>query len=136
MNEKYENEIAMYPDIIESIKYYMDFYGYDDYEVFKTWKEFAPKLQLIYQKEWNILSDISKPDIMVLYKKTGEEKYKTLIIEVKLNSVKLLDIAQAKMYGDIFQAENVFLVAPTEIRRQIQQYYSVNNNVFKYSNGY
>ena len=38
----YENEIAMYPDIMENLEYYMNFYGYNDFQIFKTWKEFPP----------------------------------------------------------------------------------------------
>ena len=53
-----------------------------------------------------------------------------LIIEAKLNSVVMKDIAQAKMYGDIFKADKVFLVAPYELRRMIEQYYYVNKNIF------
>ncbi|MDY4997341.1 MAG: hypothetical protein SO108_06575 [Bacilli bacterium] len=131
----YANEIAMYPDIMENLEYYMNFYGYNDFQIFKTWKEFPPTLQSLYQKEWDILGDLGKPDITVLYRKNPNEKYKTLIVEVKLNSIVLKDIAQAKMYGDIFKADKVFLVAPADLRRQIAQYYDVNNAIFTYCNG-
>ena len=39
------------------------------------------------------------------------------------------------MYGDIFNADKVFLVGPYELRRSIRQYYDVNHNILKYSNG-
>ena len=132
----YKNEIDMYPDIIQNLEYYMDFYGYKDYEIFKTWKEFPPKLQSFYQKEWDILGDLGKPDIMVLYRTNSIEKYKTLIVEVKYNGITLNNIAQAKMYGDVFKANKVFLVAPEEIRRQLIQYYTVNDYLMNYSCGF
>ena len=115
----YENEIAMYPDIMESIKFYMDLFGYEC-KVFETWHEFKPELRERFQREIDILGDFGKPD------------YKVLIIEAKLNSVVMKDIAQAKMYGDIFKADKVFLVAPYELRRMIEQYYYVNKNIFRY----
>lgn len=127
----YENEIAMYPDIMESIKFYMDLFGYEC-NVFETWHEFKPELRERFQREIDILGDFGKPDITVLYRKSSDEDYKVLIIEAKLNSVVMKDIAQAKMYGDIFKADKVFLVAPYELRRMIEQYYYVNKNIFRY----
>lgn len=127
----YENEIAMYPDIIESIKFYMSLFEYEC-KVFETWHEFKPELCERFQKEIDILRDFGKPDITVLYRKTSLEDYKVLIIEAKLNSVVMKDIAQAKMYGDIFKADKVFLVAPCDLRRMIEQYYYVNKNIFIY----
>lgn len=129
----YKDEKDMYPDIIKSIEYYMEFYGYK-YKVFKTWQEFKPELSDKYQKEIDILGNLGKPDIMVLYAKPGEEE-KTLIIEAKKEDITILNIAQAKMYGDIFNADNVFLVGPFELRRQIRQYYEVNKNILAYSEG-
>ena len=131
--EKYDNEIAMYPDIMNSISFYMDLFGYE-YKVYETWHEFKPELRERFQKEIDILGDFGKPDITVLYRKDQQDEFKTLIIEAKLNSVVMKDIAQAKMYGDIFNADKVFLVAPCELRRMIEQYYYVNNNLFKYAN--
>ncbi len=130
---EYNNEKEMYPDIIESIKYYMDFYGYPC-KIFKTWQEFENELYEKYQKEFDILGNLGKPDIMVIYT-DDMQKEKTLIIEVKKEDVTLLNIAQAKMYGDIFNADKVFLVGPYELRRSIRQYYDVNHNILKYSNG-
>ena len=127
----YENEIAMYPDIMESIKFYMDLFGYEC-KVFETWHEFKPELRERFQREIDILGDFGKPDITVLYRKSSDEDYKVLLIEAKLNSVVMKDIAQAKMYGDIFKADKVFLVAPYELRRMIEQYYYVNKNIFGY----
>jgi len=128
---EYKTEPEMYPYIIESVKYYMDFYGYQ-YEIFETWHEFKPKLVERYQKEIDILENLSKPDMMVIYSKVGE-KEKTLIIEVKNEQITLGHIAQAKMYGDIFNSSKVFLVGPDELRRQIRQYFDVNNNILKYT---
>ena len=130
-NVDYENEIAMYPDIMNSIKFYMNLFEYEC-KIFETWHEFKPELRERFQKEIDILGDFGKPDITVLYRKSDSEDYKVLIIEVKLNSVVMKDIAQAKMYGDIFKADKVFLVAPYDLRRMIEQYYYVNKNIFRY----
>lgn len=128
---KYKKEEEMYPDIIKSIECYMNFYGYA-YEVFETWHEFRPSLITRYQKEIDILGSMGKPDLMVIYKdRNGNEK--TLIIEVKKENITLLHIAQAKMYGDIFNTDKVFLVGPYELRRQIRQYFDVNKNIFRFS---
>lgn len=127
----YENEIAMYPDIMNSIKFYMDLFKYEC-KIFETWHEFKPELRERFQKEIDILGDFGKPDITVLYKKSDMDDYKVLIIEAKLNSVVMKDIAQAKMYGDIFKADKVFLVAPCDLRRRIEQYYYMNKNLFRY----
>ncbi len=132
MNE-YENEIAMYPDIMESISNYMKFYGYE-YEVFETWHEFIGRIKEKYSSEFDILGDLGKPDIMILYKKQNQEE-RLLIIEVKIGSPVLKDFAQAKMYGDIFKADKVFLVAPYELRRNIGLFYEYNNCIFKYNFG-
>ena len=129
----YDNEIAMYPDIMDSISNYMKFYGYE-YEVFETWHEFVGKIKEKYSTEIDILGDLGKPDIMILYKKPSEEE-KLLIIEVKIGIPVLKDFAQAKMYGDIFKADKVFLVAPYELRRNIGQFYYYNNFLFKYNCG-
>lgn len=128
---EYENELDMYPDIIKSIKYYMEFYGYR-YKVFKTWREFEPELSEKYQKELDILGSLGKPDIMVLYTRMGQPE-KTLIIEVKKENITLMHIAQAKMYGDIFNTDRVFLVSPYDLRREIRQYFQVNRNIFRFS---
>lgn len=128
---EYENEEAMYPDIIESIKHYMKFYGYT-YDIFETWHEFNPNLSKKYQKEIDILGTIGKPDLMVIYNDKNSIE-KTLIIEVKKENITLINIAQAKMYGDIFNTDKVFLVGPYELRRQIKQYFDVNRNIFRFS---
>lgn len=132
-NIEYNNEIAMYPDIMNSISNYMKFYGYE-YEVFETWHEFVGNIKEKYSTEYDILGDLGKPDIMILYKKPNS-KEKLLIIEVKISIPVLKDFAQAKMYGDIFKADKVFLVAPYELRRNIGQFYDYNNYLFKYNCG-
>ena len=129
----YENEIAMYPDIMESISNYMNFYGYK-YEVFETWHEFVGRIKKKYSTEIDIIGDLGKPDIMILYKKPAEEE-KLLIIEVKIGIPVIKDFAQAKMYGDIFKADKVFLVAPYELRRNIEQFYYYNDYLLKYNCG-
>lgn len=128
----YSNEIEMYPDIIESIGEYMKFNNYE-YKIFETWHEFDQELRNRFQKEIEILGDFGKPDITVFYRENTQEEFKVLLIEVKLNDVVLKDIAQAKMYGDIFNADKVFLVAPYNIRRKIMIYYEYNNQIMSYS---
>lgn len=131
---EYLNEVSMYPDIIDSIKKYMNFYGYD-YEIFETWHEFVGKIKSKYSTEFDILGDLGKPDIMVIYKKPNSDIEKLLIIEVKIGIPVLKDFAQAKMYGDIFHADKVFLVAPYQLRRQIVHFYEFNNDLLNYSTG-
>ncbi len=129
---EYNNEIEMYPDIIKSIGEYMKFNNYE-YKVFETWHEFDQELKNRFQKEIEILGDFGKPDITVFYRENEQEEFKVLLIEVKLNDIVLKDIAQAKMYGDIFNADKVFLVAPCDIRRKIMVYYEYNNQIMSYS---
>lgn len=130
---EYENEIAMYPDIMKNIEYYMDFNGYQDYKIFKTWKGFSTELAEKFQKEIDILQNFGKPDITVFYRKKVSEAYKVLIVEVKINTITMNNIAQAKMYGDIFNADKVFLVAPYDIPRKIVKYYPYNDKILAYS---
>ena len=126
----YRHEVDMYPDIIDSIKKIMNLYGYE-YEVFETWHEFPVRFKEKYQAESEILSDFGKPDITVFFNKDGQEK--VLIIEVKLNAIIMKDIAQAKMYGDIYNADEVFLVSPCDLQNKIINYYGINKNIFAYS---
>ena len=134
MVDNYKDEEAMYPDIIESIKYYLKLYDYD-FKIYETWHEFKPDFISRFQREIDILKDFGKPDITVFYKNKNMDDYKVLIIEAKKKSIVLKDIAQAKMYGDIFNADKVFLVSLHDLRRKIEQYYYVNKNIFKYSEG-
>ena len=130
---EYENEISMYPDIIQNICYYMNFYGYKDHKIFKTWKEFLPEIIEKFQKEYDILQNFGKPDITVFYRKNDTEDYKVLIIEVKNTAITMNNIAQSKIYGDIFNADNVWLVSPYDIPRRIMHYFPYNNDILSYS---
>ena len=122
----------MYPDIINSIDFYLKLYHYE-YKIFETWHEISTDVRDRFQKEFEILGDLGKPDIMVFLKKEFDEEYKVLIIEAKVNSIVLKDIAQAKMYGDLYDADYVFLVSPEDLRRNIIRYSDTNKNLFRYS---
>lgn len=131
--QEYSCEIDMYPDIIESMAKKMEFLGYE-YTIYKTWKEFSPGLKEIYPNVISILNKDVLPDLTVIYKnKHGEQK--CLIIEVKLGQLILKDIAQAKMYGDIFDADSVLLVSLKKIRKSFIEFYLVNQNYLKCANG-
>lgn len=134
MNNEYDNEISMYPDIIDSLTTIFNFYGYSDsdFKIYKTWKEFHPDLKTKYSKEIDILDKFANPDITVVYKDhSGHEK--TLIVEVKKGAIVMKDIAQAKIYGDIFDSDYVFLVSLIDLRRKVKEYYAVNNTILGYS---
>ncbi len=126
---KYVREEDMYPDIIKNLEFYFQLYGFE-YEIFETWHEFDFKLLEKYKKEIDILGFIGRPDIMAIYK--DGEKEKTLIIEVKKTDISLLNIAQAKMYGDIFNTDKVFLVGPFDLRNAIKDYYTYNTSILRY----
>lgn len=129
----YENEISMYEDIIKSISNILEFRGYK-FRVFRTWKEFDPYLKERYTQVIAVLQKDVLPDIMVLYGNT--DKYeKTLIIEVKINSLIVKDIAQAKMYCDVFNADALMLVSCIEVRNAFKDFYKLNNNFLKCNNG-
>ena len=126
---RYSKEEEMYPDIINNLKFYFNLYGYEN-EIFETWHKFDSKLMAKYRREIDVLGFIGRPDIMAIYKKGNEEK--TLIIEVKKTDISLLNIAQAKMYGDIFNTDKVFLVGPYDLRNVIKDYYTYNTSIFRY----
>lgn len=132
-NVVYDNEKDMYQDIIDSITVKLNFFGYK-YEVFKTWKEFSPRLKALIPNAIQILKKTALPDIIVVY--TGEDgKQRFLIIEVKDEKLKIIDMAQAKMYGDIFNADAVLLVSLIKIRKSFSEFNKINPFFMKCSNG-
>lgn len=128
----YKKEIDMYEDIIKSISEKMDFYGYE-YKVFKTWKTFDPLLSKMYPNVISILNKEVLPDITVIY--NNKESIKCLIIEVKIGQLIIKDVAQAKMYCDIFNADSVLLVSLKKIRKSFIEFSLINKDFLKCSNG-
>lgn len=128
----YEKEIDMYEDIIKSISEKMEFYGYE-YKVFRTWKTFDPLLSQMYPNVISILNKEVLPDITVIYNSKGSRK--CLIIEVKIGQLIIKDIAQAKMYCDIFDADSVLLVSLKKIRKSFIEFSLINKDFLKCSNG-
>ncbi len=128
----YNQETDMYEDIIESISKKMAFYGYR-YKVFRTWKTFDQELKEMYPNVIATLNKETLPDITVCYvDKTGNKR--CLIIEVKIGQLIVKDIAQAKMYGDIFDADSVLLVSPIQIRKSFIEFSFVNKNFLRCTN--
>ncbi len=129
----YKNEVDMYPDIINSISEKMEFREYK-YKIFKTWQTFDDELKVLYPNAISILNKNVLPDITVIYKNSANEQ-KCLIIEVKRDALIVKDIAQAKMYGDIFNADSVLLVSSKEIRKSFVEFSFINEHFLKCSNG-
>lgn len=129
----YSCEIDMYSDIIESISKTFEFFGYK-FIVFKTWKEFSPELKEMYPNVIAILNKEVLPDITVIYTNNKGEK-KCLIMEVKIGNLKVKDIAQAKMYGDIFNADSVLLISLKKIRKSFIEFSLINDKFLKCANG-
>ena len=119
---EYSNEISMYPDIMDSIKKYMEFNKYE-FKIYKTWKEFEPELKIMFQKEIEILQDFGKPDITVLYKNKFESKYKVLIIEVKLNDIVMKDADACMNYLNIAYITSIYLLKRQKKKRIKELFY-------------
>lgn len=131
--KEYENEIAMYPDIIESISKKLSFLGYN-HKVFETWHTFDPELKAMYPQVCSILNKDVLPDITVVYENENGER-KCLIIEVKKKDLTIKDIGQTKIYTDIFNADSVLLVSLVKIRKSFVEFSKYNDNFLKCANG-
>ncbi len=130
--KKYKNEIAMYPDIIDSISKQLSFLGYE-YKVFETWHTFDPELKSIYPQVCSILNKDVLPDITIVYKNNGVRK--CLIIEVKIKDLTIKDIGQAKIYTDIFNADSALLVSLVKLRKSFMEFSKYNDCFLKCANG-
>ena len=129
----YDDEKAMYPDIIDSISKKLAFFNYK-YTVYRTWKEFPPDLKKLIPDAVNILKKGALPDITVVYEDDNHNRH-FLIIEVKIGDLTIKDIAQAKMYGDIFNADSVLVVSLIKFRKNYTEFDLVNKNFLKCANG-
>ena len=125
----YEKEVDMYPDIIDSISRKLSFLGYK-YKVFKTWQSFDPELKAMYPQVCAILNKDVLPDITVVYQ--GENK--CLIIEVKIGNLTVKDIAQAKIYTEVFDADSALLVSLVKVRKSFVEFHNYNEHFLKCSN--
>ncbi len=131
--KEYKNEIAMYPDIIDSVSKKLSYLGYE-HKVFETWHEFDPELRAMYPQVCSVLNKNVLPDIIVVYENENHE-HKCLVIEVKLNALTVKDIGQAKIYTDIFNADSVLLVSLIKIRNSFVEFSKYNDNFLKCANG-
>ena len=128
----YSKEIDMYPDIIKSISDIMSLYGYK-FTVYKTWKTFDQELKDIYPNVVATLNKETLPDLTVIYHNSSGQQ-KCLIIEVKIGDLIVKDIAQAKMYGDIFNADSVLLVSLKSIRKSFIEFSKINDCFLRCTN--
>lgn len=131
--KEYENEIAMYPDIIESISKKLSFLGYN-HKVFETWHTFDPELKAMYPQVCSILNKDVLPDITVIYQNENGEN-KCLIIEVKIGNLTVKDIGQAKIYTEVFDADSALLVSLVKVRKSFVEFHNHNGHFLKCSNG-
>lgn len=129
----YSNEKDMYEDIINSVTKKLDLLGYN-FDVFRTWKTFDPKLKELYPQVCNILNKDVLPDIMVIYYDQNKEM-KCLIIEVKIGNLSIKDIGQAKIYTEVFNADSVLLVSLIKIRKSFVEFSKYSEDFLKCSNG-
>lgn len=131
--KEYENEIAMYPDIIESISKKLSFLGYN-YKVFETWHTFESELKAMYPQVCSILNKDVLPDITVVYRNESGEN-RCLIIEVKIGNLTVKDIGQAKIYTEVFDADSALLVSLVKVRKSFVEFHNHNEHFLKCSNG-
>ena len=126
----YPVESKMYADIKSSLEVYFGLYGYEA-NVFVTDVSYPEEIRDSYSREIDILGNDMHPDLMAVYKdRNGKEQL--IIVEAKKNPLTIKDIAQGKMYGDIFRASAVIMVAPYDLRKSIKDYYSFNKRIMSY----
>lgn len=67
----------------------------------------------------------------------GEYGIKTFItVEIKLEKITIKDIAQAKLYGDLFDAKYAFLVSPQPIPEDIKRLHQKLYILHRFMSGY
>lgn len=125
-NVLYRQEKDMYEDIISSISAKLKSLNFN-YKVFRTWKEFNQDFKDEFPTETAILGKGTLPDITILYWDENNNKHR-MIIEVKIGNLIVKDIGQAKMYGDIFNADKVLLVSLKDIRGSFIVFAENNHN--------
>ena len=126
----YNLEYEMYKDIRESLTKYLSLYGVKGM-VYLTDKSYPEEIKSLYSREIDILGSDMHPDLMAIYEDCNGQK-QLLIVEAKKNQPTILNIAQAKMYGDIFRAKAVLLVTPYDLRKSVKDYYGFNKRILKY----
>ena len=130
---KYTDEISLYPDIAKSFQKILKMRGFDSV-VYYTYKEFLPKFKDMFSQEISILDKDARPDLIITYYNKSKE-LKKIAIEVKKNDLTLKDIAQAKIYCDVFQTDDVFLISLKEVRDKFKRYYRHNKDILVCANG-
>lgn len=126
----YYFEYEMYSDIRVSLNAYFSLYG-TSAKVFITDKSYPEEIKDLYAREIDILGNDMHPDLMAIYNdKNGNTQL--LIVEAKKNQLTIKDIAQGKMYGDIFRAKAVLMVSPYDLRKSIKDYYLFNKRILTF----
>lgn len=126
----YNQEYEMYKDIRDSLNVYFSLYGIDA-KVFITDKSYPEEIKNLYSREIDILGNDMHPDLMAIYTdKNGIQQL--LVVEAKKNHLTIKDIAQGKMYGDIFRAKAVLMVAPYDLRKSVKDYYVFNKRIMTF----
>ena len=126
----YNNEYEMYKDIRASLEKFFDLYGFKA-KVYLTDKSYPEEIRDLYAREIDILGNDMHPDLMAIYY-DAQNNRQLLVVEAKKNPLTIINIAQAKMYGDIFRSKAVLLVAPFDLRKSIRDYYSFNKRILTY----
>ena len=127
----YNLEYEMYKDIRDSLTVFFELYGVKA-TVYITDKGYPEEIKNLYAREIDILGQDMHPDLMAVYKDQSG-KLSLLVVEAKKNHLTIKDIAQGKMYGDIFKAKAVLMVAPYDLRKSIKDYYGFNKRIMTYN---
>lgn len=73
-----------------------------------------------------------KPDLMGFYNDCGDKKLIT--VEIKLGAIKLEDVYQAKLYGDLFSAKYALLISTVQVPQLIKRLHKALH-IFNLSRG-
>lgn len=126
----YDFEYKMYKDIQKSLNTYFDYCGIKA-NVYLTDKSYPEEIKEKFSKEIDILGNDLHPDLMATYIDSNGE-FKLMMVEAKKKPLTIKDIAQGKMYGDIFRANSVLMVAPYDLRKSIKDYYLFNKRILTF----
>lgn len=93
---------------------------------------FSPKIiEALPEPSLHIIRvETMKPDFIGYYNKT-EYSIDRLIVEVKARKIRIKDIYQTKLYGDVFNAEYAILVSSEYLTREIREFTKKNNLTYR-----
>ena len=136
-NVDYENEIAMYPDIMNSIKFYMNLFEYEC-KIFETWHEFKPELRERFQKEIDITPEMNVVELMniislespLLLDKTLKGLYKGNLKPIKQDSSKATFTKKIKKEEKIID----WSMDAQKLHDKIRAMYQINTNHTTFNN--